>query len=320
MKNKFLSILLTLCFSHPTMSKSSSQIDIKYESLSAQEKQKIIWNKILESEYKSYPKLEEVGLFEVLKISSQKLSKKADTQSDFAPKRWKKYLHRRGAVATIEYKSIGNHQYTGVFKDTALGLLRLSLTYQPEPKGKPFAPGLALKIFRDGVPSSNVSALYTLSGQGQNYNFFANPLSNIVPAGDSSGEKVINWIFSRISNYPEKLSMESMSQYNGKGIKENRSKKPVQIFFVPNESLHFNEKRHDFRDDLVSIKEGTILYHVYAVTENENLQSYNNYQIEDIEEKVKKSILIGEIKSTSRFVVSKFGDTGIFFKHDIIKK
>ncbi|HBC17586.1 MAG TPA: hypothetical protein DC022_02250, partial [Alcanivorax sp.] len=51
-----------------------------------------------------------------------------------------------------------------------------------DPSDRGFAPGLALKLLVDGKRSENVSALYTLSGQGDNHNIFANELSNYVQA------------------------------------------------------------------------------------------------------------------------------------------
>ena len=66
--------------------------------------------------------------------------------------------------------SKGNHNYSGVFQGAECAFLRLSLTFDPKKKG--VAPGLALKVLRDGLPSTNVSSLYSLDGQGKDYNFF----------------------------------------------------------------------------------------------------------------------------------------------------
>lgn len=309
----------------------------EYTKLSACEKQDILWKNITETKHAKLPAYSKLGILEVFGLARQALIKKLTEQSDFAPKGWMKYIHKRGAIAKVRFNSIGDHPYTGVFKGSECSLLRLSLTYKPvaskdlrvrdhsrpgprykeiETKGKPVAPGLAIKMLRDGVPSANVSALYTLQGQGQNYNFFSNPLSNIVPQGDSLGEKIVHRIFSTVSKYPEELKMQSMANMTSKGEKVKDSKYPKQIFFVPNKELKFDQDFHDVREDFARIEKGTLLYKVYALKDSDKYKSFSNYKISDIPKHLEDSVLIGEVVATSSFIASEFGDTGIFFKHD----
>ena len=211
MKTIVLAISLTLSYTQLTFAKSfkdmtpqekeakrleSQQLKMdqweeeSYLPMNGCEKQDTLWQKVVATKHSTLPQYDNMkGLSAVPKVfgmARQYLFNKVNKQTDFAPAGWRKYIHRRGVMAKVMFLSKGNHPFTGIFSGFPCGLLRLSLTYRPN---KAFAPGLALKVLRDGSPSANVSALYTLTGQGQNYNFLANPLSNIVPKGEKIGER-----------------------------------------------------------------------------------------------------------------------------------
>jgi hypothetical protein len=346
MNYKVLAITVALCglnlsYAGSSQGKnpySNTNAPENYDKLSACDKQDTLWQNIESSKHKVLPEYSKLGLFQVVGLATQPIYKKVSDQTDFAPKGWKKHIHKRGAVAKVKFTPIGSHPYTGVFKGAECALIRLSLTYKPvksekrkirdhtrkgvhyryiNTKSKAVAPGLAFKVLRDNIPSANISALYTLSGQAEDYNFFAKPLSNIVPAGPSFGEKVIHKIFSKVAKYPEELKMKSMATYNHKGEKETNPVEPRQIFFVANSELSFSSDFHDIRNDFLGIKTNTVLYKVYALPTSDKYKSYSKYRIQDIPSYVKESQLIGEITTTSNFVASEFGDTELFFKHDV---
>jgi len=85
-----------------------------------------------------------------------------------------------------------------------MALLRLSLTADPSDRG--FVLGLAIKWLIETLQRI-FSALVSLMGQGNNYNFFANEFSNIVPVVNQIGPKLINLIFMRVSKHPTKLNV-----------------------------------------------------------------------------------------------------------------
>ncbi len=285
-----------------------------YKTLEGCKKQEILWDEIKRTEHRGNPKLNKFGFFDLLGMFMQKLSKKTTVYSDVAEKGWKKYLHPYGSIAKVKIVPVEGHNYTGLFDGADCGLMRLSLTYRVTKK-RPFAPGLALKILRDGSHSANVSALYAMEGQGENHNFFENPLSNIVPIGRSFGHKVVHAIFERISDYPEELLVNDFGEYGANGEKVSSPNFPRQIFFVPNENLKFDKKSHDYRKDLATIPTGTTVYKIYAAPDDRKDFNYYNYEIPDIEKFVEKSKYIGDIVTTSKFVASKFGDKRILFKH-----
>lgn len=212
-----------------------------------------------------------------------------------------------------------NSKYTGIFQGADCGLLRLSLTYKVVDK-RPVAPGLALKVLRDGKPSANISALVSLEGQNLDYNFFANPQSNIVPIGKEGGHKIVHWIFSRVTDYPEEILAQEMGTLDSKGQVATQVVAPRQIFFVPGPTLQFSSNEHDVRDDFHKIPAGTVVYSLYAVPEEFNNKDYNTYTNEIAHELLKKSEHIADIVSTSDFISSEFGDSQLFFKHQLRPK
>ncbi len=290
-----------------------------YEDQSACEKQSYLWSKAVETKYSELPEFNNLGLMQFLAMTFQELSLKTNLESDMAPEGWKKFLHRRGVMAKVKIVSRENNPYSGIFKGAECALLRLSITYNPK-DSKPVAPGLALKVLRDGVPSANVSALYTLEGQERDFNFLKHPLSNIVPMGDSIGTKLIHRLFKRVTSYPEQIKIDDMGLINEKGDKTKTLKAPVQLFFVPNSKLTFSSKEHDIRKDFLNLAAGQELYTIYALESLPKNFNYEKYQEKDIKSLVAQSRPIADIITTSEFLSSEFGDEGIFFRHEVWKK
>ncbi len=290
-----------------------------YEQLSACAKQQILWDQIEKTKHKELPEFKKFGALQLLGMGIQAIRKKENCHSDVAPKGWKKYLHRRGSVAKVKIIPVENQPFSGIFEGADCGLIRLSITYRPKGK-RDFAPGLALKVLRDQVPSANVSALYKLDGQGDNFNYFENPLSNIVPIGTGVGLKLVHSIFRRVSDYPEEILVDHLATRTQDGKKVRSVNSPRQIFFVPTGELSFSSSKHDVRDDFHSIPAGTTLYTVYAAPEKYDSFDYYNYEVKDIKKFVSESTPVANIVTTSPFISSEFGDTGIFFRHELRPK
>ncbi|MBF2002728.1 MAG: hypothetical protein IGS38_18635 [Synechococcales cyanobacterium M58_A2018_015] len=284
-------------------------LPVDYRSWSAIQKQDFLWEKrILTSQYRALPvlkKIDIVGLF----LTS--LRTKMDYQSDEAPTNWKKAIHAHGSVAKIRFIPTANTPFTGLFQGADYGLLRLSVTGDPAARG--FAPGLAIKWFIDGRPSANVSALVSLVGQGDNYNFFAHEFSNIVPVVNQLGPKLINLIFSRTSRHPTKLDLQNLSQFQQTGEVEAHPHHPLQLFLVPTPEVQFPASPpHDFRTDLATIPAGTTLFVVYGV----DFQEHSSEQFANLRQSAQQ---IGTIETTSPFVASSYGDSRLFFRHQRFK-
>ncbi len=271
-----------------------------YESLKSCEKQNILWTEIKKTKYTVLPELRDFGFLQFAAMSRQEISLKGYRQSDFAPAGWKKYIHGRGAVAQVKFISKSN-SYTGIFSGAECGLIRLSVTYKPS-GSKAVAPGLALKIFRDKVSSANISALVSIDGQYKDFNIFKNSMSNIVPEGSGVGAKLVQRVFKKVSSYPEEILLEHMAQIDVRGLTSEQPKAPRQVFFVPDDKIHFSSDEHDFREDLLKIPTETKIYSVLALSADGKTKDY-----------------IGDIATTSEFLASEFGDDGLFFKHQFRK-
>jgi len=285
-----------------------------YESWSASRKQEFLWtDRILASKYDRLPPLQRI---DVLGLFLTSLKTKMDRLADEAPPRWNKAIHAHGSVAKVKFVPAAETPFTGLFKGADFGLVRLSLTGDPSDRG--FAPGLALKLFADGQASENFSALVSLTGQGDNYNFFANELSNIVPVVKSIGPILINLIFARVSKFPTKLYLQGFGQMDQKGQQEPAPHYPYQIFLVPNPALQFAEgPPHDFREDLATIAAGTMLFSVLAVVPDGVGDEAARASIREIKQSEyrQQAQPIGRLETASEFVCSFYGDSQLFFRH-----
>ena len=58
------------------------------------------------------------------------------------------------------------------------------------------APGLSLKLLRDGIYSANLVALYSVNGTPGDWNFFKKDFSNHIPAATGAALKAVGLKFS----------------------------------------------------------------------------------------------------------------------------
>lgn len=287
-----------------------------YEELPGCQKQDVLWDRITSSAYEGeLPAYRKLGLPQLISMSRQEIGLKGNRHSDFSPEKWVKYLHRRGSIAKVKIVPV-SRKYTGIFEGAECALLRLSLTYKVS-GGKPVAPGLALKVLRDGIPSANVSALVSLNGQGKDHNFFKLPMSNIVPAGSGIGQKLVHKLFRKVTRYPEELLVEHMASERASGARVKTIVSPRQLFFVPAAKLEFPSEKHDVREDFARIPAGTKIYELRALPEQYRTFDYDEYTPERAESFAAESEHVADIVTTSEFVSSAFGDDGIFFRHEL---
>ena len=285
-----------------------------YESWTGCAKQEHLWvNGALRTQYPA-GELPDIPAIDVLGLVDSILWEKVRDKKDVAPPGYEKPLHPHGVMAKVAFVPTSGHTYTGLFKGNQCGLLRLSVTGDPADRG--FAPGLAWKAFVDGKPSQNVSALYTLTGQGGNYNFFANELSQYVhqEVNESLGTSLI---FSLVTTKPTRLRVDDMAEVTQTGATVGSVKAPTQIYFVPGTAVknRFASSAHDFRDDLTSIAAGTKVYDVYATSMEIKTSIFPSLNTQYQNQRRASAVKVGELVLSSPFIASQFGDAGVFFKH-----
>ncbi|MBC9250098.1 peroxidase [Pseudomonas alcaligenes] len=289
-------------------------IPADYENWPAQGKQDNLWvNGALRTQY-AEGQLPAIPPVDVGGLISSVLWKKVQERTDVAPVGYQKAMHPNGVMAKVKFNAVAGNPYTGLFQGSDYGLLRLSVAGDPAKNG--FQPGLAWKAFVNGKPSQNVSALYTLSGQGSNYNFFANELSQYVlpETNDTLGTTLL---FSLVSLKPTLLRLDDMSEVTQAGQAVATPKAPTQIYFVPKSELRsrFATTAHDFRTDLASLTSGTKLYDVYATSMEIKTSLIPSTNRSYADQRRSSAVKIGELELTSPLIASSFGDSGVFFKH-----
>jgi len=285
-----------------------------YESWPASSKQENLWvNGALRTQYAA-DQLPALVPMDVGGLLSSILWKKVKDRTDVAPLGYKKPMHPYGAMAKVRFVATPDNGYTGLFQGVEHGLLRLSVAGDPAVGG--FVPGLAWKAFIDGKPSENLSALYTLSGQGGNHNFFANELSQYVlpEVNDTLGSTLL---FSTVSLRPTLLRVNDMAEVSQNGTPIAQPKSPTQLYFVPREEVRqrFSSAPHDFRTDLVTLNAGIKLYDVYATSMEIKVSLIPSISQSYANQRRSSARKVGELELTSPFIASAFGDSGVFFKH-----
>ncbi|HQV79615.1 MAG TPA: peroxidase family protein [Agitococcus sp.] len=284
----------------------------EYESWSGATKADHLWvNGALRTQYKTtMPNLKKVDTGGLI---SSILWKKVQDRTDVAPAGYTKPIHPYGAMAKVKFVPVANNGYTGLFQGSDAGLLRLSVTENPAEGA--FQPGLAWKALVDGKPSENVSALYTLAGQGANHNFFANELSSYVSTDINSAASTI--LFSLVTAKPTMLMMNDIAEVTQAGVRVSSPKSPTQIYFVPRAEVKtkFKTAAHDFRYDLVTLGAGSPVYDIYATSMEIKTSIISSISAKYAAERRSNAKKIGTLELTSPMIVSAFGDEGVFFKH-----
>ncbi|VXB99095.1 Animal haem peroxidase [Pseudomonas sp. 8AS] len=289
-------------------------IPADYENWPAQAKQDNLWvNGALRTQY-AEGQLPVIPPVDVGGLIGSVLWKKVQERTDVAPVGHQKAMHPNGVMAKVKFIPVAGNPYTGLFQGADSGLLRLSVAGDPAQNG--FQPGLAWKAFVNGKPSQNVSALVSLSGQGSNYNFFANELSQyVVPeVNDTLGTTIL---FSAVSLKPTLLRVDDFAKVTQNGQAVATPKAPTQLYFVPKSELRslFSTAAHDFRTDLATLTSGTKLYDVYATSMEIKTSIIPSISRSYAQQRRSSAVKVGELELTSPLIASAFGDSGVFFKH-----
>jgi len=297
-----LTILLSIIFQNILAWEEVSSDE--YLALSAAEKSEIILANCLEDATSApwFSLLEMPGIF--VESMCPTLRAKGDElpwEQGLIFSDWrKKYIHTVGTVGQVEFRSSGDHPYTGIFEGAEHGYARFSLAKEPSESSLNTAPGMGLKFLRDGMDSANLVAMYSVNGQ-ESWNFFANDFTNHVgPGGLDLVPLEIK--FSEATNYVAEVALSDFARYGQSGVSVKNPKFPFMLRFHPTGELMFSDEYvRPFTEDLTSIPKGSVLYEVYALDEPEELGGSEQF--------------IGELVLVSDMVTTKWGDQHLFFRH-----
>lgn len=266
-----------------------------YEVLKASEKQALVLDKLKDGGSGAYP----ATLGVLTGIMGESVKETFEASADVFPHlqtdKRSKWIHSVGATGGVRFESTNDHPYTGLFQGAEHGIIRFSSAKAPDSSG--VTPGMGVKFFRDGRPSANFVAMYSLDGQPcSDNNFFAHPWKNHISLTDNFGLKLIAAKFWQASYCPLQVGLSDLSS-NGQG---NATKFPYQLTFLPLVKSECSCTDYDkcLANLVKNVEVGKPIFEVQATA--------------DPGEEPRK---IGQIYTTSAFVRSKFGDEELFFKH-----
>lgn len=281
---------------------SLAAVPANYQNLTALQKQKVLWAEISKTPYATLPETKTgLGIGFILKTlnSLSSLSVSFNREADEMPVGRAKIIHPFGVTAPVEWVSEANN-YTGIYQTGGLGFARLSIAGDPTLLG--FVPGMALKILVKEKPSVNLQVMHSLDGQGKNTDFFATNFTNNIPKPTSLALQPLILLFSLVQNPPTYLPVNHFAGITNQGKSVEAAISPFSLVFVPSREVsgRFTKQTGiDFRDQLMTLEKGTVLYDIYA-----------------LKTKTAKKTLIGHLKSTDTFVGSEYQDQKMFFQHN----
>ena len=121
-----------------------------------------------------------------------------------------KTIHAQGNVAKIQWKDFGGHPYTGMFKGADTGFARLSVAKPVDTKTPNLAPGMAVKLLRDGEDSANFVCMFSVDGQ-DSLDFFANDFVNHIPEPTSLALKPLKARFATATSWIQTVGLSEMA-------------------------------------------------------------------------------------------------------------
>lgn len=293
MKTKALFLTVFFCLT------AQAEVPANYESLSAEQKQSILWKNISEKPYAELPALTGPDGSKFA-FSFKTLDRAFTNKGDEFQTNRIKVIHQWGSAVKVEFKTSGNTPYTGLFKDGAVGIARLSLALAFVDEGDAFVPGMAVKFLVDGQPSQNIFVMEKLEGQKRDTNWFKETFTNILPNPASFKTWVGQQVFEQFVEDAIHLNVNHVASVTRTGQTVDRPVAPFQLLVKPAVGLKLPSDSADFRKDLATLPAGTVLYDVFGKDTS-----------------AKNSVVrrIGQIVTTSEFVSSEYEDKLLYFQH-----
>ena len=190
-----------------------------------------------------------------------------DFNGDEMPPNRLKIIHAVGTVALFEYVSLNNHSYTGAFRGTKNGILRISEVGTVSEFGTP-STSAGLKFFRDGVPSANIMTVNSFDGHPGNYNFLGVSYNSHVPFSQNQCSLMTAQAkLATASDHIGKMSVKNLSDYDEHGNKELEPNWPFNVRLIPHDVCNNPTQWHGpFFETLTSgcIEPGILLFDVMA--------------------------------------------------------
>ena len=269
-----------------------------YEAQSAFCKSEMIWERCLEDD-----RIQDwFDGVQQLPIFTQDINDTFDWIGDEMPEGRLKIVHPRGTVTRIAYESLGDHPYTGIFKGSRFGIMRISEVSRTVPEVQRTSPGFGIKFLRDGAPSANGLAMFSFAGQ-PSFNFLTNSwTTHLAEPQNICGRMTISSKFAEGTRHLGNTSVMEWAEMDAEGKVEENPVWPFMLRFEPTITSAFPDTfQAEFHEQMMLIQDHVHLFDVWALDEPIGLGG---------EEK-----LVGRIITESITTTSLWGDVALFFKH-----
>lgn len=228
----------------------------------------------------------------------------------------KKLIHSIGSVCEFELK-IGSSPFTGLLgRGTQKGFIRMGSAADITGNDG-VTPGIGIKMVRDGIHSGDVVFLHSLD-LGQSYDFFAYNMSNHIPPA-TGATAVLAKKFEQASQCSPQVGISDMARYSRNGAEHNPPRFPFKLLFVPKVSTSASKKDVDeLHREMAAFPVGTTLYTAYgcrAPKGDEMLPTDGT-----VSQVCGDPVLLGDIKTTSKCLTSKYGDESFHIRHQRIEE
>jgi len=276
----------------------------EYLALPATEKKQILWDNCLKdtSEAPWFSASELVGIFtEDMCLTMRTVGDMLPWEEHIFGDHWRnKYIHTVGAVGQVEWKNLGGHPFTGIFEGASQGIVRFSLAKEPDTSALNTAPGMGLKMLRNGMDSANLVAMYSVDGQ-ESWNFFKNDFKNHVPPG-SPLLVPLELKFSEATKYVSQCGLSDWSFHGEDGEAVASPVFPYLLRFHPTGDIAFSDSYvRPVNEDLVTIPSGSTLYQVWAWDHPQEMGGTEAH--------------IADLVLSSEITTSLWGDQHLYFRH-----
>jgi hypothetical protein len=282
-----------------------SSLPSDYVQRSAAEKLELLWERVVSDPHPPRDLPSAVpspwGRRKLLGIAYNRVS--FEHATDELPEGRSKLVHTHGVVAKIDLV-LRDSPYTGVVGSGGTGLLRASDAVG----GGTFQPSIAIKFLVDGRPSLNYLALPSTYRDPRDPDFLTSVYSNAAPPPKKFDNKVIVNAFDRTAKalggkrlYGIYLPLHHLAQRELDGRAVADAKVPDRLELHPTAAARAAATAGaDWRAVLAGLPAGLTLFEVRASPKL------------DVE-----ATPIGELRLTSSFVASRWGDERLFFQHDV---
>ena len=268
----------------------------EYLKLSAREKSDKIFRNCLENTSPA----DWFSSFKMLGLFIESMCPTLTAKGDEMPGGRHKYIHTVGTVARVQWRDLGTHPYTGLFRGADHGIVRLSLAKEPDTDDLTTVPGLGLKFLRDGMDSANLVAMFSLDGQ-ESWNFFKNDFSNHIGPGSASNLP-IKIKFANYVMHIQQVGLSDWSTRDQTGTLVSSPVFPYRLRFHPTGDIKFSDTyTRPHTEDLVTLQNGSTLYEIYALDKPEEMFGKEKH--------------IANLVMVSEMITSRWGDKQLFFRH-----